>query len=202
MLDRSMRRSTLLFLGVLSCSGLYLAQVSLVQADRSCGGVPVAERAEVPGETLQLNGAGIRRATFLGVHVYVASLYLPRPMRVAAEILQPSVSKQLTLRFVRDVSRKDMLSAIRDGLHDNAGAQAKEAEAHVLSMERYLPDLHTGTQLKLVFQPKQGLRVFANDRLMGIEKDDAFANLLFHVWLGPKPPDSDLKKALLGGPCR
>jgi hypothetical protein len=159
------------------------------------------ERAALPGETLQLNGVGIRRATFLNVHVYVAGLYVPRPTRLVAEIMRPSVSKQLTLRFVRDVSWKDMLSAIREGLHDNAGAQLQQAEAHVLSMERYLPDLHTDTQLVLVFQPTQGLRVYANSKLVGLEKDDAFANLLFHIWLGPKPPDADLKTALLGGPC-
>jgi hypothetical protein len=196
-----MRRATLLFLGVVSSGGLWLAQAPSVQADRKCGGVELPERAEVSGETLQLNGVGIRRATFLNVHVYVGGLYVPRPTRVVADIMQPTVSKQLTLHFVRDVSRKDMLSAIRDGLHDNAGAQLKEVEAHVASMERYLPDLHTGTQLKLVFQPKQGLRVYANDKLVGVEKNDLFANLLFHIWLGPKPPDTDLKTALLGGPC-
>jgi hypothetical protein len=35
-------------------------------------------------------------------------------------------------------------------------------------------------------------------KLLGVENDDTFANLLFRVWLGAKPPDADLKAGLLG----
>jgi hypothetical protein len=194
-----MRRSSAVFVGLIALTAAFAGAPA--RADRVCAHVHLPEKIDSLGETLLLNGLGVRRATFLNVKVYVAGLYLARPTTSIPEILQPTRSKQLTLHFVRHVSRGDMLSAIRDGLHDNASAEEAAAEQHVQSMERYLPDLHTGTVLRLAYRPKRGLQVFANDKLVGIEKDDTFANLLFRIWLGPKPPDSGLKAGLLGGEC-
>jgi hypothetical protein len=170
-------------------------------ADVVCGGVKLPENVAAAGGKLVLNGAGIRRATFLNVHVYVAGLYLEQPTHDLAQILSLSRSKEITLHFVRDVSRKEMLDAIREGIENNAGAQRTAAEKHLQSFERYLPELKSGTRLTLTYQPQHGLEVKQNGKLIGVEKDDAFANLLFHVWLGPKPPDTDLKAGLLGKKC-
>jgi hypothetical protein len=178
-----------------------LPLASPARADRVCAQVHLPEKIDSLGEALVLNGLGVRRATFLNVKVYVAGLYLARPTTSIPEILQPTRSKQLTLHFVRHVSRDDMLAAIREGLLDNASSEAAAAEQHVLSMERYLPDLHSGTVLRLAYRAKRGLQVFADNKLVGVEKDDTFANLLFRIWLGPKPPDAGLKAGLLGGAC-
>jgi len=170
-------------------------------AEVACGGVKLPESVEAFGKKLVLNGAGVRRATFLNVHVYVAGLYLEQPTRDLAQILALSRTKEITLHFVRDVSRKEMLDAIREGIENNAGPKKASAEKHLLSFERYLPDLKSGTRLTLAYQPQRGLEVRQNGTVIGSEKDDEFANLLFHVWLGPKPPDADLKAGLLGRKC-
>lgn len=178
-----------------------LLAVSSVRADRQCEGISLPEKIQSLGETLVLNGLGMRRATFLKVHVYVGGLYLSAPTRNAAEALKPSRSKELTLHFVRNVSRKEIADAIRDGLSEIPHVNVEAAHGHVRSMERYLGDLPTGTVLQLAFKPKEGLHVYTNGKLVGVEKDDVFANLLFQVWLGEHPPDEGLKKGLLGGPC-
>lgn len=170
-------------------------------ADVECGGVKLPQSVANSGKKLVLNGAGIRRATFLNVHVYVAGLYLEQPTHEPAQILALSRTKEITLHFVRDVSRKEMLAAIREGIDNNAGARKAAADKHMQSFERYLPDLKSGMRLTLTYQPQHGLEVRQNGRLIGVEKDDEFANLLFHVWLGPKPPDADLKAGLLGKKC-
>jgi hypothetical protein len=193
-------RSTGLILACLLALGL-CAEPPAVHADRLCSNVRLPEKVDALGTALVLNGMGVRRATFLKVHVYVAGLYLSVPTRDPAAILSPAQPKQMTMRFVRNVSRSDMLSAIRDGLKDNVGAQLSKTTSHVQSMARYLPDLHEGTLLTLSYLPKHGLRILADNRLIGVENDDIFANLLFQVWLGPKPPDGDLKQGLLGKPC-
>lgn len=196
-----MRRSVLRR-GIAAVSLLVaLSPGAAARADVECGGVKLPETVAGPGKKLVLNGAGIRRATFLNVHVYVAGLYLEQPTRDLAQIFALSRSKEITLHFVRDVSRKEMLDAIREGLDNNAGAQRTAAEKHLQSFERYLPDLKSGTRLTLAYQPQHGLEVRQNGKLLGVEKDDQFANLLFHVWLGPKPPDADLKAGLLGKKC-
>jgi hypothetical protein len=151
---------------------------------------------------LNLNGLGLRTATFLKVHVYVAALYVESVTHKAEEVLNPARGKQLSLHFVRDVSRDEMLDAIHHGLKDNAtGAELTAAEAHLKNFQRVLPELRKGTVLNLAYRPKHGLHVFQGTKLLGVENDDGFANLLFRVWLGHKPPDTDLKAGMLGGAC-
>lgn len=181
------------------CGSLFAVQPA--GADRACGGVRLPESIEARGKHLVLNGAGIRRATVLNVHVYVAGLYLPRPTRDVTQILEQSQPKEIALHFVRDVSRDDMLDAIRDGMNKNAGPNQAEAKKHMQSFASYLPALKSGTLLTLSYAPGKGLEVRQNDKLLGVEKDPDFAELLFRVWLGPKPPDSDLKSGLLGAKC-
>jgi Chalcone isomerase-like len=193
------RRIVLLGL-LVSCCTCSLAPAS-TRADEACGGVRVADKAEALGSALVLNGVGIRRATFLNVHVYVAGLYLEQRTRKVALALQPAASKLIELHFVRDVSRKEMIDAMRGGLEKNAGPQLAAAREHMESFERYLPELHKGMRLSLAFHAGQGLEVRADGKLLGVEHDDRFANLVFQIWLGDHPPDSALKAGLLGAPC-
>ena len=173
----------------------------LVRADRICDGVHLPETVDPFGAPLRLNGAGLRRATFLNVHVYVAGLYLSQPTTDVVKILQPAIAKEIALYFVRDVSRAEMLDAIREGIDRNAGATKGAAEKHMASFARYLPDLRSGSRLRLSYEQTHGLEVRYAEKLLGVEKDTGFAQLLFRVWLGPKPPDEKLKARLLGGRC-
>jgi hypothetical protein len=171
------------------------------RADAACGDVRLPSKVEAFGGVLQLNGAGIRRATFLNVHVYVAGLYLEQRTRDASAVLKPSAAKLLELHFVREVSRNEMLDAMHAGLEKNAGPDLQAALKHMESFARYLPELHKGMRLRLAFHVGQGLEVRADGKLLGVERDDRFANLVFRIWLGEHPPDDDLKAGLLGAPC-
>jgi hypothetical protein len=181
--------------------GALLPKPAPARADATCGDVRLPDQLEAFGTTLRLNGVGIRRATFLNVHVYVAGLYLEQRTRNAAAVLKPSVSKLLELHFVRDVSRKEMLDAMHEGLEKNAGPDLPAARKSMESFARYLPELHKGMRLRLAFHVGQGLEVRADGKLLGVERDDRFANLLFRIWLGEHPPDDELKAGLLGAPC-
>jgi hypothetical protein len=192
------RRAWLLF--AVACGGLFPGPAP-ARADVVCDDVRLPDQLEAFGSTLRLNGVGIRRATFLNVHVYVAGLYLEQRTRSAAAALKPTASKLLELHFVRDVSRKEMLDALHEGLEKNAGPDLPAARKHMESFARYLPELHKGMRLRLAFRVGQGLEVRADGKLLGFERDDHFANLVFRIWLGEHPPDDDLKAGLLGAPC-
>lgn len=180
--------------------GCALACASIARADQSCDGVRFSDTTQSLGATLVLNGVGLRTATFLNVHVYVAALYLQSPTQKERDVLSLARSKQISLHFVRDVSRDEMLEAIHDGLQDNVSTQEMlAAEAHLKNFQRVLPELRKGTVLHLAYRPKRGLYVYQGKKLLGVENDDEFANLLFRVWLGRHPPDEDLKAGLLGG---
>lgn len=180
---------------------MLMAGAGEARADAACGGVKVPERVQLGDKQLVLNGAGVRRATVFNVHVYVGALYLEQRTTRVTDALAAQRSKLLELHFVRDVSRSEMLEAMQDGLNNNAGPQLAAAKQHMESFERYLPDLHKGTQLRLSFVPGHGLEVRANGKLLGTEKSDAFANLVFRIWLGEHPPDAKLKAQLLGAAC-
>lgn len=175
--------------------------LSRASADSRCAGVSMPERVQAFGQSLVRNGVGLRRATIFNVHVYVAALYLEQPTHSAAEALKPERSKAMVLHFVRNVSHKELVEALTDGLKKNAGASFDQARAHMESFEKRLPELREGTQLTLAYRKGSGLEVSADGKLRGVESDDAFANLVFLAWLGPRPPDKGLKAGLLGAVC-
>ena len=174
------------------------------RADAACGGVKVPDRVQLGDKQLVRNGVGVRRAAVFNVHVYVGALYLEQRTPETKAALEPRRSKLLELHFVRDVSRAEMLEAMQEGVDKNAGAQlaaARAAKEHMRSFERYLPELHKGTVLRLAYTPGRGLEVRANGMLLGTEQNDDFANLVFRIWLGEHPPDGKLKAQLLGASC-
>src|SRR5512138_1589426 len=66
---------------------------------RECRGVAFPEEIRIGDAALQLNGLGVRKATFLKVNVYVAALYVEHPSSDPAALMQAGAD-QLTLHFV------------------------------------------------------------------------------------------------------
>lgn len=174
---------------------------SRARADEGCGGVKLPASAQAFGLKLSRNGVGIRSATFLNIHVYVAALYAEHPSKQPQSLLKPEEAKAIIMHFKRDVSRDDMIEALDEALENNAGSAYAGARKHMKSFAKRLPELKEGSKLALAYRPGHGLAVFFNGRSRGVEADEAFGNLLFKAFLGPEPPDEDLKAGLLGGPC-
>ena len=86
---------------------LLLCLFSLPLLARELAGVVLPQQVQPAGmqQTLQLNGAGIRKKFF--VKVYVAALYLPQPTRDAAALLQsPPPNRMLMhMRYPFDNSK-------------------------------------------------------------------------------------------------
>src|SRR6185312_5065713 len=69
-------------------------------AARECDGVSFPEHVQARGQTLTLNGLGLRKATIFGIKVYVGALYVAHPTSDAAAILTSRDPVQIELRFV------------------------------------------------------------------------------------------------------
>ena len=179
---------------------LLLAPLSAAAAD-SCAGVTLPAKADAFGAELVRNGIGVREASFLNVDVYVAGLYTPRQTRSVDEVMKEGAAKVIELHFVRDVSREDMGAALTEALRKNLGGEFEAANKRLQPFLGKLPPLNKGTVLRLAYRPGHGVQLVANGKTLGTERDDHTANLLFKAWLGPQPPDQDLKAGLLGGPC-
>lgn len=179
------------------CAGMPLT----ASAADTCAGVALPAHSDAFGAKLVRNGIGLREATFLNVDVYVAGLYVPHKTRSVEEILEQDEPKLIMLKFVRDVSREDMAKALTDALRNNVGNEFEATHKHLNRFFEKLPPLNKGTQLSLAYRPGHGVQLVVDGKVLGTETDDHFANLVFRAWLGPQPPDKDLKEGLLGGPC-
>ena len=190
-----MLRSLLLVLLVLST----VCSVQTADA-KECLSVSFPDQTTVGGNTLTLNGLGLRQATMLKVNVYVAGLYLAKPSTDPNAILAAPAPKQLILHFVRNVGRSDLNKAWEEGLEANAKDQLGALKERVEKLKTLMADVKTGERLSFTHNPG-GVSVDIAGAPKGRVEGDDFAKALLSIWLGPNPPNANLKAGLLGGPC-
>jgi hypothetical protein len=159
-------------------------------------GVTLPETVQVGGRTLVLNGLGLRKK--LVVKVYVAGLYLEQKSSDPSAILKVDASKRIVMHFVRSVSKNQMADAFAESFENNASDASRTTKAEIGQFLGALEPVNDGDQMVLTYLPGSGttLAIKGSDKVT--IATPAFAPILFSVWLGPKPPNSDLKKGLLG----
>ncbi len=168
---------------------------------KECKGVSFPEQMQSEGSTLKLNGLGLRQATFLKVDVYVAALYVAATSSDASAILKSNGPKELVLDFVRDVSRTDLSKGWDEGFENNASSELPALKERIEAFKALMTDMKTGQRLRFSYKPGTGTRVEVSGTAKGTIAGDDFARALFSIWLGPRPPNAELKAGLLGGPC-
>lgn len=165
-------------------------------------GVKVEPTVQVAATALQLNGAGLRVRVFF--KVYVAALYLPQKATDAAAVLAQKGPRRVAITMLRNVDADTFAGALNDGLranHDAAQLAALKPQIDALNATlKAAGEAKKGDVIHLEFTPGAGTRVVINGQPRGdaMPGDDFFAALL-RIWVGDKPVDDGLKKALLGG---
>jgi len=151
------------------------------------------------GETLLLNGVGLREK--LWVDVYVGSLYLVAKSDNVAEILSAPHASRIQMDFVyKEVAKKKLLKAWKEGFDKN---QTKETIAalqdridqfygyfdqNVVAKDQYILD----------YIPGKGTTIIKNNKVLGLIPGEDFKNALMEIWLGNFPADKGLKHGMLG----
>jgi long-chain acyl-CoA synthetase len=163
------------------------------------GGVKLEDKASVGGQELSLNGAGIRtRALF---KVYVGSLYLPAKATTLDAVLAKG-PRRIRLDLLRDLTTDQLADAINDGLKDNNSPAELEAvktqTAEFIALLKTMGALNEGSVVTLDFVDG-ATRIGFNGAAKGSVAGEAFNRALTRIWLGDKPVQADLKKAMLGG---
>jgi hypothetical protein len=156
--------------------------------------VTLPDSITVGNQTLVLNGLGLRTKLFM--KIYVGGLYLEKKSGDAPAIIQSDTTKRVVLQFIYgEVTREQMVESFSDGFKANAAGAIKSQVDQFLGA---LDTMKKGEQLVATYVPGTGttLTVRGKDKLTiaGLP----FAQALFSVWLGPKPPTSDLKSGMLG----
>jgi hypothetical protein len=160
-------------------------------------GVKIDEQTRVGSAELVLKGAGLRKRFFL--QVYAMGLYVAD--RNADPVTQPG-AKRIAIHMLRDVDADQFVGALSDGIRDNHGAaEAKALEPRVAQLGAILAALKEAKKGMLITLDgvPGGTLVSIDGKPAGkpIEGED-FYRALLRIWLGEKPVQDDLKKALLG----
>jgi len=159
-------------------------------------GVTLPDTVQAGGTTLVLNGLGLR--TKLMVKVYVAGLYVTQKSSDAGAIVKADTPKRIVLQFVHGASKSQMIDAFDESFENNTPDAKKSMKADVDRFLGALEPVKPGDQLVFTYVPETGTTVAINGADKATIAGSAFGEMVFSVWLGPKPPNEGLKKGLLG----
>lgn len=188
------QRYPVILLLLLTC----LLSPTLSSADVNVAGISLPDTQDMAGDTLQLNGAGVRSKFF--IKVYVGSLYLRTKTTSAATALQMSGRKVMRMDVLHGhVAAERIRAAWREGLKANLDMRAYSTlEARLNQFNAFFPDLKNGDVVAMRFDPDSGTELSINGASRGRVPGADFFTALLSVWLGDHPADKTLKNALLG----
>jgi len=159
------------------------------------GGVTLADTLKAGEKTLKLNGLGLRKKSVF--KVYVGGLYLESPSKDAGAILASDQAKAIRLRFLRDLTKGQLVEAFQEGFEANAKDKAAQKAAFD-KMLALVPDVKEGGTLTFTYLPGKGTTLQGGNKELGVFEGKGFADAVFSIWLGSKPPSEDLRKGMLG----
>jgi chalcone isomerase-like protein len=188
--------------GCVCLMSLSLVAATAVDAaqERKCRDIGFPEHVQVNGSDLALNGLGVRKATFLKINVYVAALYVAHPQRNPTVLVDSDTAQELVLHFVRDVGAADLRKAFLEAF-ERAPPLSASLQERIAKLNSWMVDVKTGQRMTFVRLPHTGVQVSVNGVPRGTIEGDDFARAFISIWLGPEPPNPELKSGLLGGDC-
>jgi hypothetical protein len=181
--------------------------VALAAPSRAEDVVEPRSGARFPGQVdgMSLLGTGVRTRTMLKVKVYAIALYaddqaLKGPLAAFKgratspdfykAIVWGDFPRQVTLKFVRDVTRDQIQGAFREVL-------TTADKARVDAFLGYFGDTKSGQEYVIRWAPGRGLLATVAGQEKPAIDDKNFAAAVFGIWLGDKPIQEDIKQALV-----
>ena len=190
---KRVHRASALLAGLLLSAAVFAVDVEGVS-------LPLRVRIDANAPELVLNGAGVRvRLIF---KVYVAALYLPVKMDDGEAILRENRPTRLFMQMLRDLTGEQITSSFNDALRETLTPEERlPLELRLRQFNAIfeaLPELREGTQIAIDYLPRRGTVISVNgekkERIPGAD----FNRAVLRMWLGDRPRDPELKKALLG----
>ena len=164
-----------------------------------------------PASALEVAGAKVEDKANVGGHdlvrsrvvfkVYVASLYLPAKASDAAAVLGKA-PRRIQMNMLRTLAPDQLVDALNEGLKENNSeaelAAVKTQTDQLMAIMRSFGEVKEGNVVTLDFIDGATV-VGLNGASRGTIPGEPFNKALTKIWLGDKPVQADLKKALLGG---
>ncbi len=172
--------------------GLALPAVAASLAD-----VTMPDSVQVAGQTLVLNGMGLREKFF--IDVYVAGLYLPQKQTSGEAILSSDTPRRTVMHFVFNVDKGKICGAWDESLEANVPKASAALEKDFQTLCSWMADIGKGEEMVFTYVPGTGTEVEVKGESKGTIEGKPFADAIFASWIGEHPATAKLKKGLLGG---
>lgn len=158
-------------------------------------GVTMPDSATVGGQTLVLNGMGLREKYF--VDVYVGGLYLPSKTTSGSNAISQAGPKRITMHFIyKEVTAEQMAETFAEGLAKQGNPA--ELQARMDKLNSLLVDAHTGDVVQLDYVPGTGTSLVINGTTKGTIEGEDFMKVIWSIYVGSNPANKKLKNGLLG----
>ncbi len=183
-------------IGIFTCALFFAQAATAVEV----AGVKLDDSINVAGQSLRLNGAGIRTKVIF--KVYAIGLYLGDKKTTAADVMAAPGARRVTIAMLRDVGSDEFGKAFSSGIEQNTDAAERATLAASMAkfnaMFATVAELKQGDVLNVDWLPGSGMVVLLNGkRILEPIADQAFYNAVLRIWLGTKPVDDKLKRQLL-----
>ena len=190
---------------MLTTAALAALLIGNASAATEVAGVKLPERVQLArnGPELVLNGAGIRSHAIF--KVYVAALYLPAKTDNSETILQANQPSRITLQTLRKLTADQIMSSMLAGLEESLTPEQRVPLETRLrefgTILASLSELKKGAQILIDYVPVTGTVIRIDGAEVGRVAGADFNSALLRVWIGERPRDPRLKKAMLGIPA-
>ena len=170
-----------------------------LHAQKKVGDATLPTTETYEGQTLVLNGAGIREK--LWIDLYAAGLYLNQKTSDANIILNSEKPMAIKLHIVSKlISSNKMVEAVTEGFEKSTNGNTAPIQNEINQILGFFKeDIHKNDIFDLVYLPSKGVVAYKNGTEKGVVKGKEFKKALFGIWLSNRPADDDLKEDLLAG---
>lgn len=188
-----MRKSLLALIICLAFTSLPASAIKIADTD-------VAESLTLPNseETLQLNGAGIRKKFFM--KIYIGALYLADKTPDAQAILSDDGPASVVMHILYNkISKEKITGGWDDGLIANlTSADMRAIKPRLDKFNQLFKAVQEGDDIRIDYIPGKGTEVRISGEWRGVVEGNDFFRALLKVWLGSSPVSSSLKNDMLG----
>ncbi len=162
-------------------------------------GVDLPPTRTVDGQTLSLNGAGVRsiKLAFIPVKVYVAALYAPTRLSSASSVMNSDGPLEMDFTFLRAADQ----SQVDDGWNKQFDFSTMDRYDGFESDQKAFVALFDPIgkmETQRVVLVGDETRVFQGGASKGSVKGRAFQRAFLNLFFGTKPAAETLKGELLG----
>jgi len=157
-----------------------LFSVSLASA-ADVGGLTIPDSIDADGNSLVLNGAGIRKK--FGFKVYVGGLYLTAKTSEAQRIIEADEPMAITMTWKRTGPIDKVTGVFAEGFQYGAGSDYDALKADIDTFLGAVVKAKKGDVWKYQYLPGKGLSAYNNGELGETYTDIRFKKAVFAIWL-------------------